>query len=144
MNAHNTPDLIIVAMSFQAEPWFGDHATDPKIRQSSYVKEYLVPFIERSYSVAPLPKSRLLIGFSKSCWGALSLILKDPDFYGCAASWDAPLMFDEFNYGMQSVFGTQQQLDAFRPDLLAISLAHSGRRALKQMRMDASTRFGPL
>ena len=72
MNAHNRYNLIIVQMGFEKEPWFGDHATDPKVRQASYVKEYVVPFIEKNYSTLGTSEGRLLLGFSKSGWGVQS------------------------------------------------------------------------
>ena len=50
MNAHNLYDLIIVQMGFEKVPWFGDHAANPSIRQASYLKEDVVPFIETNYS----------------------------------------------------------------------------------------------
>ncbi len=118
MNAHNRYNLIIVQMGFEKEPWFGDHATDPKVRQASYVKEYVVPFIEKNYSTLGTSEGRLLLGFSKSGWGAFSLILKHPDFFGYAAAWDAPVSFTKFRYGMASVYGTPKQLALYRPDLL--------------------------
>ena len=76
MNAHNEYNLIIVQMGFEKEPWFGDHATDPKVRQASYVKDFVVPFIEENYAALGSPEGRLLFGFSKSGWGAFSLIFK--------------------------------------------------------------------
>lgn len=82
MNAHNKHNLIIVQMDFQKEPWFGDHATDPDVRQASYLKEFVVPFIGKNYSTLGTPEGRLLLGFSKSGWGAFSLILKYPEFFG--------------------------------------------------------------
>ena len=69
MNAHNRHDLIVVQMGFEKEPWYGDHATDPKIRQASYLKEFVVPFIEKRYSTMGEREGRLLFGFSKSGWG---------------------------------------------------------------------------
>jgi hypothetical protein len=119
MNAHNTYDLILVEMGFEKEPWYGDHATDPKTRQASYVKDFVVPFIERHYSTMGKPSGRLLLGFSKSGWGAFSLILKYPEFFGYAASWDAPMFLDRFYYHMEPVYGTLEQFQAYRPDLLA-------------------------
>jgi predicted alpha/beta superfamily hydrolase len=77
MNAHNQFNLIIVQMGFEIEPWFGDHATDPKIRQASYVTDFVVPFIEKEYATLGTREGRLLLGFSKSGWGAFSLILKE-------------------------------------------------------------------
>jgi len=118
MNAHNLHDLIIVQMGFEKEPWFGDHAVDPKTRQASYVKEYVVPFIESHYATLEKPEGRLLFGFSKSGWGAFSLILTYPDCFGYAAAWDAPITFKEFRFGMEGVYGTPAQLALYRPDLL--------------------------
>jgi enterochelin esterase-like enzyme len=112
-------DVIVVTMTFEKQPWFGDHATDPAVRQASYMKEYVVPFVEEKFSTLGTPAGRLLLGFSKSGWGAISLILHDPDYWGFAASWDAPLMFDRMHYGMKDVYGSQEQLDRWRPDLLA-------------------------
>ena len=118
MEAHNRYDIIIVQMGFEKEPWFGDHATDPKTRQAGYLKEFVVPFIEERYSTPGTPEGRLLFGFSKSGWGALSLILKYPEFYGYAASWDAPMFLDRLHYRMADVYGTAERLNAWRPDLL--------------------------
>jgi hypothetical protein len=118
MNAHNEYDMIIVQMGFEKEPWYGDHATDPKTRQSGYLKEFVVPFIEKQYSTIGTPEGRLLFGFSKSGWGAFSLILAYPECFGYAASWDAPMFLDKFHYRMEQVYGTVDQLQAFRPDLL--------------------------
>ena len=118
MNAHNQYDLIIVQMGFEKEPWFGDHATDPKVRQASYVKDFVVPFIEQKYSTPGTPEGRLLLGFCKSGWGAFSLILKYPEFFGYASAWDAPITFTTFRYGMKAVYGTPEQLALYRADLL--------------------------
>jgi hypothetical protein len=118
LNAHNRYDLIIVQMGFEKEPWFGDHATDPEVRQASYMKEFVVPFIEKNYSTVGTPEGRLLFGFSKSGWGAFSLILKYPEVFGYAAAWDAPLAWTTFRFGMKGVYGTSDQLALYRPDLL--------------------------
>jgi predicted alpha/beta superfamily hydrolase len=66
MDAHNLYNIIIVQMGFEKEPWFGDHATDSKVRQASYVKEFVVPYIEDRYATLGTPDGRLLFGFSKS------------------------------------------------------------------------------
>jgi len=105
-------------MGFEKEPWYGDHISNPKTRQASYLKEFIIPFIEKHYSTEDAPEGRLLLGFSKSGWGAFSLILTYPEFFGYAASWDAPMFFDRFHYSMEHVYGTLEQLNAFRPDLL--------------------------
>ena len=118
MNAHNIYDIIIVQMGFEKEPWYADHATDLHTRQASYLKDFVVPFIEKHYSTLAASKGRLLFGFSKSGFGAFSLILTYTDFFGYAASWDAPMFLDKFYFKMKPIFGTLAQLNKFRPDLL--------------------------
>jgi S-formylglutathione hydrolase FrmB len=39
-------------------------------------------------------KGRLLIGFSKSGWGALALVLRHPDAFYRAAAWDSGIRVD--------------------------------------------------
>ncbi len=122
-NIQNRHDLIVVEPAFEKMPWFGDHVTDLKTRQASYMREFVVPFIESRYDTVGNPEGRLLIGFSKGGWGAFSLILKNPDFYGYAASWDSPMLIDQMyneNVGMIQVFGTLEHFYRFRPDLLAV------------------------
>lgn len=120
MNAHNEFNLIVVSMTFEKMPWFGDHPSDLKIRQASFLKEWVVPFVESRYSTMRGAEGRLLFGFSKSGWGAFSLVLRDPSFFGYAAAWDAPMMLPDFHYGMDQVFGTLEHLADYRPDLLAL------------------------
>ena len=118
MDAHNRYGLIIVQMGFEKEPWYGDHATERRVRQASYLKEFVAPLIESRYATLGGAEGRLLLGFSKSGWGAFSLLLREPGFWGYAAAWDAPLMFQDFHYGMREVYGTAEQLAGYRPDLL--------------------------
>ena len=131
MGAHNTYDVIVVTMSLERGGWFGDHPTDKKYRNASYIKDFVVPYIESKYSTLGTAEGRMLLGFSKTGWGAYSMILKNPEFYGYAAAWDAPITFKTWTQpsskqpsktytykGMKSNFETQEQLDLFRPDLL--------------------------
>lgn len=117
-NLQNRFGVILAEMTYEKAPWFGDHATDPLVRQESYLKDFVVPFVEKNYSTLGTAEGRLLFGFSKSGWGAYALILRQPDFFGYAAAWDAPFLFDNFHYGMDEVFGTTEQLAKYRPDLL--------------------------
>ena len=120
LDVHNKYNLIVVQPGFNGSPWLGDHPIDPKIRQASHFKDVVVPWIEKRYSTTGQPAGRLLFGFSKSGWAAIGLTLRYSDFFGYAASWDAPMMFDRFYFQMERVFGTTAQLDAFRPDLLVV------------------------
>ncbi|MEZ6073370.1 MAG: alpha/beta hydrolase-fold protein [Pirellulales bacterium] len=112
---HNRYGLVCVLPTFSDLPWYADHASDPAIRQESYLLEAVLPFIERTYPVKRVAAGRLLVGFSKSGWGALSLLLRYPDVFGKAAAWDAPLMLDEpGEYGTQPIFGTTENFRRYQ------------------------------
>lgn len=117
---HAKHPAIFVAPTFSHLPWYCDHPTDSTIRQETYFLNVIVPFIERSYPAAAKPDSRLLLGFSKSGWGAWSLLLRQPVTFGRAAAWDAPMMTEQLGkYGTAPIFGTQENFEKYRiTDLL--------------------------
>ncbi|MEX0653518.1 MAG: alpha/beta hydrolase-fold protein [Phycisphaeraceae bacterium] len=119
-DAHNRHGLIGVTMSFDSVPWYGAHATDETKRHAAFIKEVVVPLIESRYPATGNPEDRLLIGFSKSGWGAVSLLLRDPDFFGAACAWDAPLMMTEaeLRWGSRHHFGTPEQAAPYVPATL--------------------------
>jgi len=122
LDAQNRYHLICVMMSFDGSaPWYGANATDPCMRHEDYVKQVVVPLIESHYPTTGNPADRLLIGFSKSGWGAMTLLLRSPDFFGSACSWDAPLMMTEKNpgWGSKEHFGTPEQMAKYLPTKLA-------------------------
>ena len=111
---HNRHRLICVSPTFSHLPWYADHPTDPPIRQETYFLEVVLPFIEKSYPVRPGRDGRLLLGFSKSGWGAYSLLLRHPDRFARAVAWDAPLaMKRPDKYGMGPIFGNQANFEKY-------------------------------
>ncbi len=115
---HNAYDVICVQPAFNTFPWFGDHATDTTKRHASYMKHVVLPLIEQNYSTRRAPDGRLLIGFSKSGWGAFSLLMRNPGLYGYAASWDSPMLLDYSQYSTNTVFANQANFDAYSPETL--------------------------
>jgi len=112
---HKKCPAIFVAPTFSGTPWYADHPTNPLIRQETYFLNVVVPFIERRYPAQRKASGRLLLGFSKSGWGAFSLMLHYPDVFRRAAAWDAPLMKDKPNqYGMGDIFGTQENFEKYQ------------------------------
>src|SRR5207253_4804902 len=79
----------LVAPSFNIEPWYGDHATNPDRRLESFLVKDIVPFVDKLAAPGTTPE-RWLAGLSKSGWGALSLIFRNPNVFSAAACWDAP------------------------------------------------------
>ena len=104
---HNKYRALFIAPTFSQLPWYADHPTEPAIRQESHFRQVVVPYVEKTYPAIGETKGRFLLGFSKSGWGAWSLLLRHPDFFERAAAWDAPLMLDKpGKYGSGEIFGT--------------------------------------
>lgn len=121
----NKHQVICVAPSFKVVPWYGNHATDPKVRQEDFVVKSLVPDIDRRYATLADPEQRWLLGFSKSGWGACVLLLRHPTVFGYAATWDAPFLLNGDNHGkewgpigIKNVFGTKETFLAVLPPTL--------------------------
>ena len=111
-------DIICVGPEFSAMPWYADHPDNPEARNESYLPEVIVPFVDNTYPTVAAPDGRLLVGFSKSGIGAVTLLLHYPDIFGRAGSWDAPLMEDTARveyYGSQENF----MKNYYIPNLLA-------------------------
>lgn len=135
LDLHNKLGVIFVMPTFSDFPWYCDHPTDPHLRQETYFVEVVVPFIEGTYPVAAGRSGRLLLGFSKSGWGAFTLLLRHPDLFERAAAWDAPLnMTAASNFGMGPIFGTQPNFEKYQVSALltrqADKLKHGKRLAL--------------
>ncbi|HBN78885.1 MAG TPA: hypothetical protein DD473_24350 [Planctomycetaceae bacterium] len=123
---HKKYNCIFVAPTFSQLPWYADHPDVKAIRQESYFLKTVVPFVEKTYPVSKKPEDRLLLGFSKSGWGAWSLLLRHPDFFGRAAAWDAPMMMKQIGkYGNGPIFGTQENFETYRIDNLLRANAES-------------------
>ena len=114
-NLHNKHELICVFPTFSHLPWYADHPSDPAIRQERYFLEVVVPFVEANYPALEQRQGRLLVGFSKSGWGAFSLLLRHPDLFGKAAAWDAPLMEQSpKRFGMGPIFGSEENFRRYQ------------------------------
>ena len=107
--------LICVEPTFARLPWYADHPTAAGIRQESYLLKVVVPFVDEQYPVLRKPEGRLLLGFSKSGWGAFTLLLRHPDVFGRAAAWDAPLAMDApGKYGSGEIFAGKENFEKYR------------------------------
>lgn len=114
-NFHNRFDLICVAPTFARLPWYADHPTDPKIHQETYFVQDVLQWVDRHYPTDQEPRRRWLLGFSKSGYGAWSLLARHPQLFERAAIWDAPLDMPRYDqYGAGAIFGTQAHFETYR------------------------------
>ena len=93
-NLHNQHQLICVAPGYTSNPWYADHDLNPRKQDESHLLRTVIPFIEKRYPVQKNAAGRLLIGFSKSGWGAATLLLRNPSTFHRAAVWDAGVRVD--------------------------------------------------
>ncbi len=103
----------------------------------------VVPFIDNHYATTRQPEDRLLLGYSKSGWGALSLLARNPEVFGYAASWDAPLLLDFRElWGIAEHFGTADQLNRHQP-LSALHRAADKLMGRRRFALLGHSLFGP-
>ena len=110
----NRHHLVVAIPTFSALPWYADHPTDERLQQESYLLRDVLPLMDRHHSTDSSAGQTLVVGFSKSGWGAWSLLLRHPEVFARAAAWDAPLMQRKPDkYGMGPIFGNQANFDRY-------------------------------
>jgi hypothetical protein len=110
----NRHQVVCVFPEFAQLPWYADHPTDKTIRQESYLLKSVIPFVDEQLSVKETQVERYLVGFSKSGWGAFTLLLRHPDKFKKAAAWDAPLMmYHSGLYGSGPIFGNSENFQRY-------------------------------
>ncbi len=121
LGLHDTYRLICVAVQFDETSWLGDHATDDRRRHATCMVETVVPHVDGHCRTVKSAEGRLLLGFSKSGWAAITLLLRHGDTFGAAASWDAPLMLTGEQFGIYETdvhYGTAAAMAAQSPTAL--------------------------
>ncbi len=110
----NRYNLVVAIPTFSALPWYADHPTDKRLRQESYLLDDVLPLIDRHHGTQSSAGTTMVVGFSKSGWGAWSLLLRHPSIFARAAAWDAPLMQRKPDqYGMGPIFGDQANFNRY-------------------------------
>ena len=124
LNAQNQYNLTIIEPSFAMDPWYADNPNDPNLHYESFVTNDLVPWVTQnltppaaSQPLAPPtgPGQNWLIGFSKSGIGGEDLLLKHPDVFALAASWDFPAdmaTYNQFGSSSANQYGTDANFQA--------------------------------
>ena len=117
LNAENQYNLTIIEPTFEMEPWYADSSIDPNLQYQTFLTTELLPWVKANFATTGTEQN-WLIGFSKSGYGAQDLILKYPNLFTLAASWDFPAdmsSYDEYtgsgeNYGTAANFEANYQL----------------------------------
>lgn len=149
LNVHNRHRLICAAPAFTAKPWYADHDQNPAQQDESHLLKTVIPFLEANYAVRARRDGRLLIGFSKSGWGAMSLLLRHPQTFHRAAAWDPGVRIDTGPFDrdydreqrVRTSFGSDANFEKYR---LSTLLKTRGRDLGEEVRLFCFNRPGGL
>ncbi len=107
LNAQNQYNVTIIEPSFVTYPWYADSDNNSDYRYESFMTLELQPWAQTNLSTSGTEQNWLL-GFSKSGYGGLDLLLKHPNLFTLGAFWDFPSdMTDYTSYSANTNYGTQ-------------------------------------
>ena len=122
---HNKHKLICVFPGYTHLPWYADHSVDKTKQDESHFLKTVLPFIDENYPTIREKEGRLLMGFSKSGWGALTLLLRNPEIFKKAAGFDVGIRMDTnvpsdsaFLKAAESTFGDLENFEKYRVSAL--------------------------
>ena len=107
-------NLTVIEPSFSINPWYADNPLDANLREDTFMATDLQPWVKANLSVTG-SEQHWLIGFSKSGIGGQTLILRHPDKFTLAASWDFPAdmnAYDEYGTNSADSYGTDANFQA--------------------------------
>lgn len=114
LDAANKFGLTIIEPSFCVEPWYADNPANPDVRHETFMTRELVSWAQENLARTG-SEQNWLIGFSKSGIGGQYLLLKHPDIFALAASWDFPAnmsSYDEYGSGSAACYGDDANFQA--------------------------------
>ena len=113
LDAQDKYNLTIIEPSFSIQSWYADNPTNPDLQHETFLTQELVPWVEKNLATTGTEQN-WLVGFSKSGIGAQDLILRHPDIFTLAASWDFPAdmsSYDQYSNSADS-YGTDPNFQA--------------------------------
>jgi hypothetical protein len=128
LDAQDKYNLTIIEPTYGGDPWYADNPKNPNIRYETFLTTQVVPWVEKNLATTK-HEQNWLIGFSKSGLGGQDLILKHPDVFSLAASWDFPAdlsSYDGFGGDTVASYGTDANFQANYRLTTAFVQAHRG------------------
>jgi len=114
LDAQDRYNLTIVEPTFSIDPWYADNPTSQDLQEETYLTQELAPWVKANLATSGTEQN-WLIGFSKSGIGGQDLILKHPDIFTLAATWDFPAdmsTYDQFGTDSAASYGTDANFQA--------------------------------
>jgi hypothetical protein len=127
-DAQDQYNLTIIEPTFAIDPWYANNPTNPDVQYETFMTQELVPWAAQQLGTTG-HEQNWLIGFSKSGIGGQDLLLKHPDIFALAASWDFPAdmsSYDQFGDDSAVNYGTDANFQANYRMSQAFVDAHKG------------------
>jgi hypothetical protein len=127
LNLQNQYNLTVIEPSFSINPWYADNPLDSTLQEDTFMAADLQPWVKANLSTSG-SEQHWLIGFSKSGIGGQTLILRHPDTFTLAASWDFPAdmnAYDEYGTNSSDSYGTDANFQANYRLTAAFLAAHA-------------------
>jgi hypothetical protein len=108
LDVQNQYNATIIEPIFPIDPWYADNPTDATIDFETFMATFLPAWVDSSLATTGTEEN-LLIGFSKSGYGALDLLFKHPSVFAAAAAWDFPAdiaAYDSYGSSSSANYGT--------------------------------------
>jgi Putative esterase len=96
LDAQDKYNLTVIEPTFDMNPWYANNPNDPQMQYETFMTQELVPWIKQNLATTGNEQTWLL-GYSKSGLGGQDLILKHPDLFTLAATWDFPADMASYN-----------------------------------------------
>ncbi len=99
----------IIEPIFPMDSWYADNPNDPTVNYETFVADILPQWVDSNFSTTGTEQN-LLVGFSKSGYGALDLELKHPSVFSAVAAFDFPgdmTSYDDYGSSSANDYGTQ-------------------------------------
>jgi hypothetical protein len=119
LNLQNQYNLTVIEPTFGIDPWYADNPLASTSQEDTFMANDLQPWVTANLATSGT-EQHWLIGFSKSGIGGQTLILRHPDKFTLAASWDFPAdmnAYDEYgstnsgaSYGTDANFQANYRL----------------------------------
>jgi uncharacterized cupredoxin-like copper-binding protein len=125
LGVNNTTNTIYVEPSFSAVPWYVNNSQTQAVWQETYFTSVVVPFIDRMFPTVAAADGRLLLGYSKSGYGAFTLLLRHSDLFESAYAWNSPLNISDpsTGWGFAAALGTASNFQNY--DIPALLREHA-------------------
>ena len=114
LNAQNQYNLTLIEPTFGIEPWYANNPNDANVQYETFMTSDLVPWVTQNLAITG-SEQNWLMGFSKSGIGGQDLILKHPNVFSLAATWDFPAdmsTYDQFGSSSSNNYGTNANFQA--------------------------------